>query len=214
MLENDIRTCLDRLETLENQIQKMENVLKQKESHITQKKNILERVEALEKINVEKDVTINILSSRIEKLEQSLNKAFENEKEEAMSHILVPCEYCDFEAKNERGLKLHVKAKHEITKVELKVFCKATEKYLSSDRDSYRKELESEIDVLEDVIEMDLDSSKIYDYVGKFLPTKIILRTRFPAQWQDNENFRKQVWEKINKRIPKGKISEDKDGKD
>ena len=67
---------------------------------------------------------------------------------------------------------------------------------------------------MEDVIEMDLDSSKIYDYVGKFLPTKIILRTRFPAQWQDNENFRKQVWEKINKRIPKGKISEDKDGKD
>ena len=89
-----------------------------------------------------------------------------------------------------------MKAKHEITKVELKVFCKATEKYLSSDRDSYRKELESEIDVLEDVIEMDLDSSKIYDYVGKFLPTKIILRTRIPAQWQDSENFRKQVWEK------------------
>ena len=96
----------------------------------------------------------------------------------------------------------------------MKVYCKSTEKYLSSDRDSYRKELESEIDVLEDVIEMDMDSSKIYDYVGKFLPTKIILRTRIPAQWQENENFRKQVWEKINKRIPKGKISEDKDGKD
>ena len=68
--------------------------------------------------------------------------------------------------------------------VELKVYCKDTEKYLSSDRDSYRKELQSEIDVLEDVIETNIDSSKIYDYVGKFLPTKIILRTKIPAQWQ------------------------------
>ena len=71
------------------------------------------------------------------------------------------------------------------------MFCKATEKYLSSDRDSYRKELESEIEVLEDIVDMDIDSSKDYDYVGKFLPTKIILRTRIPAQWQSSESFRK-----------------------
>ena len=46
----------------------------------------------------------------------------------------------------------------------------------------------------------------MYDYVGKFLPTKIILRTRFPAQWQDNENFRKQVWEKLTRGFQKGKF--------
>ena len=70
------------------------------------------------------------------------------------------------------------------------------------------------IDVLEDVVDMDIDSTKIYDYVGRFLPTKIVLRTRIPAKWLENETFRKQVWEKINKRITKGKISEDENGKD
>ena len=61
---------------------------------------------------------------------------------------------------------------------------------------------------------MDMDSPKIYDYVGKLLPTKIILRTRIPAQWLESESFRKEIWKRINRRIPKGKISEDKDGKD
>ena len=141
-----------------------------------------------------------------------MSKVYENKKEEADSPESVACEFCEFSAKNERGLKLHMKAKHEITKIEIQVFCKATEKYLSSDRDNYRKEIESEVDVLEDVVDMDIDSSKIYDYVGKFLPTKIV--TRIPAKWQESESFRKQICEKINKRITKGKISEDKDGKD
>ena len=74
---------------------------------------------------------------------------------------MVPCELCDFFAKNERGLKLHMKAKHEITKVELTIFFEATEKYLNSDRDCYKKELESEIDVLEDIVNMEMDSSKV-----------------------------------------------------
>ena len=127
---------------------------------------------------------------------------------------MVPCEYCDFSAKNERGMKLHLKAKHEITKVELNIFCKATEKYLNSDRDCYRKEIESEIDVIEDVVDMDMNSYKVYDYVGKFLPTKLIIRTRIPAKWENDESFRKQIWSQINKRISKGKISEDKYGKE
>ena len=54
----------------------------------------------------------------------------------------------------------------------------------------------------------------MYDYVGKLLPTKIILRTRIPTQWLESESFRKEIWERINKRIPKGQISENKDGKD
>ena len=192
----------------------VEETLKKKESQISQKKNILERVEALEKICDDKDKAIEHLTNIIQKLEQDLGKVYENKKEEADSPESVACEFCEFSAKNERGLKLHMKAKHEITKIEIQVFCKATEKYLSSDRDNYRKEIESEIDVLEDVVDMDIDSSKIYDYVGKFLPTKIVLRTRIPAKWQESESFRKQIWEKINKRITKGKISEDKDGKD
>ena len=120
---------------------------------------------------------------------------------------MFKCEYCDFSSKSERRFKLHLKEKHEITKIEINVFCRANEKYLNSDRDR-------EIDVLEDVIEMNIDSSKMYDYVGRFLPTKIVLRTRIPEKWQTNESFRKQIWNRINKRIPKGKISEDKDGKD
>ena len=59
-----------------------------------------------------------------------------------------------------------------------------------------------------------IDALQMFDYVGKLLPTKIILRTRIPAQWLESESFRKEIWERINKRIPKGKISENKDGKD
>ena len=127
---------------------------------------------------------------------------------------MVPCEYCDFAVKNKRGMKLYLKAKHEIIKVELSIFCKATEKYLNSDRDCYRKEIESEIDVLKYVVDMEINSSKVYDYVGKFLTTKLIIRTRIPAKWENNKTFRKQIWSQINKRITKGKLSDDKDGKE
>ena len=182
------------------------------ERYALKKKNILHRLEDLEKLNDEKDIAIRILYEKVEKLEFKLQEAQEIEPED-LEKNLIQCEYCDFPAKNERGLKLHNKAKHEVTKVEITVFCKATEKYLSSDRDMYRKELESEIDVLEDVLDMDIDSSKVYDYVGKFLPMKIVLRSRIPVQWLSDENFRKQIWERINKRIAKGKISEEKEDK-
>ena len=59
-----------------------------------------------------------------------------------------------------------------------------------------------------------MDLSKIYDSVGKFLPTKIIFRARIPAKWESDESFRKDIWAKINKCISKGKISEEKDGND
>ena len=77
-----------------------------------------------------KDKIIELLSERVDKL---LCQIKNSETEKAAS--LAPCEYCDFFEKNERGIKLHVKAKHEITKLEVKLFCKATEKYLISDRD-------------------------------------------------------------------------------
>ena len=39
---------------------------------------------------------------------------------------------------------------------------------------------------------MDIDSSKVYDYVGLFLPKKIVLRSRIPIQWETSETFRKR----------------------
>ena len=226
-LENTIKNCNDRLEAFENQIQVMEQNISKNEREIDlmknnetddknllKKRSILQRLVDIEEKNVEKDKTIEFLSERVESLEGKLKQVQESENNDVDNLKLVPCEYCDFSAKNQRGLKLHMNAKHEVTKVELTVYCKATEKYLNSDRDSYKKEIENEIDVLEDVIDMDMNSSKIYDYVGKFLPTKIVLRTRIPAKWESCENFRKEIWEIINKRIPKGKISEDKEGKD
>ena len=42
------------------------------------------------------------------------------------------------------------------------------------------------------------------EYVEKLLPTKIVIRTRFPENW-NSESFRKTIWERINIRIPKGK---------
>ena len=166
------------------------------EKSIPKKKYILQRLEAIEKINDEKDKTIEFLIVRVEKLELNLQQVIENRADEVQT--LSSCEFCDFVGKNERGLKLSMKAKHEVTKVDLSVFCKDTEKYLSSDRYAHRKELESEIDVPEEIIVMDIDSCKVYDYVGKFLPLKIKLRARIPAQWQ-SENFRKQIWDRINK---------------
>ena len=85
--------------------------------------------------------------------------------------------------------------KHELKKVEINVFCLATVKYLSDDRDSYKKEIEREMDVVESVCEMNLDSSKEYDYVGKFLPTKIILRTRVPAKLLETKSGIKSTLE-------------------
>ena len=49
---------------------------------------------------------------------------------------------------------------------------------------------------------------------GTELGNKIVLRTRIPAQWQESKSFGKQISEKINKRITKGQMSENKDGKD
>ena len=49
-----------------------------------------------------------------------------------------------------------MKAKQKVTKIELSVFSKA-EKHFSSDRDSYRKQLDTYIDVIEDIIDMDLN---------------------------------------------------------
>ena len=75
--KNDVETCIkiinDKLENFEKQIQNMEQNMKEKEQEINEflnknntdeknllrKKNILQRLEEVEKINDEKDITIN-----------------------------------------------------------------------------------------------------------------------------------------------------------
>ena len=69
--------------------------------------------------------------------------------------------------------------------------------------------MESEIDVFEDVIEIYIDAAgkNKEEYVGKLLPTKIVLRTRIPMDWE-SESFRNTIWNRINNRLSKGKICE------
>ena len=84
----------------------------------------------------------------MENLENKAKEILENEPIHDNSPELATCEHCDFSTKNKRRLKLHMKEMHEITKVEINVFCRATEKYLSSDRDSYQKKLEMRLTCL------------------------------------------------------------------
>ena len=76
----------------------------------------------------------------------------------------IPCEYCEFLARNQRGLQLHIKAKHDIKKFEIVILFEGTDDYLSIDRDAYKKELETEIDVLEDVTEMFIDAANFSSF--------------------------------------------------
>ena len=156
---------------------------------------------------------IESLYEKINKLEEKANQMDENSETNIEKSVeKIKCEYCDFVARNQRGLQLHVKAKHDINKIELKVFCLATDDYLSIDRDAYKKELETEIDVLEDVVDMFIDASDTpkAEIVGKLLPAKIVIRTRIPTAWE-SESFRNDVWQRINRRIPKGKMCENKE---
>ena len=204
--DDKIKEYDDKIDALENNIRDMET----SERHLVRKKNILQRLVDLEKTDVEKDTKINLLLEKVEKLEEVISQTNNSKQCESGNRCeSIQCEYCDFAAKNQRGLQLHVKAKHEIMKIELKVFCLATDDYLSIDRDIYKKELESEIDVLEDVLDVYIDASAATrnEYVGKLLPTKIVLRSRTPADWK-SESFRNGIWDRINLRIPKGQICE------
>ena len=104
--------------------------------NLMNKKNILERLEECESINKEKDMKIMLLTEKLEALEEKFIQNNDCNKcdieKTSDKHI---CEYCQFSAKNERGLQLHIKAKHDVKKVKVKVSCKATDEYLSIDSD-------------------------------------------------------------------------------
>ena len=92
--ENDFKELLKKIETDEK------NMLK--------KKNILQRIEELEKLNDEKDIKIKVLVEKVETLENKAKEILENEPIHVNSPELATCEYCDFSTKNKRRLKLHM----------------------------------------------------------------------------------------------------------
>ena len=105
------------------------------------------RIENLEKITIEKDTIENIeknkLTTKIDELAKamevkdieikSLHHKMENlEKKTDLNNEsndtnfdmtfckppeTVHCDYCDFDTNNERGLKVHMHAKHEVKKM-------------------------------------------------------------------------------------------------
>ena len=85
------------------------------DKNLIKKKNILQSLVDIEKNNVKKDRTIEFLiSKRVESLEEKWRLVQESENNDVK---MVQCEYCDFYVKNQRGLQLHMNAKHVITKV-------------------------------------------------------------------------------------------------
>ena len=83
-----MQKCNNQVEEFENQIMKLEQIIIKKEEEIKnlirtneteeknlmKKRNILQRLEALEKINDEKDATIKFLSEKVETLESTLKQ--------------------------------------------------------------------------------------------------------------------------------------------
>ena len=90
-----------------------------------QTKEILEKLNNLEKTMKDKDLIINILIEKIKNLEdkilaneETFNKTTETEDLELNTTFMnpsfrFPCEQSDFVTKNKGGLQVHVRAKHK-----------------------------------------------------------------------------------------------------
>ena len=93
--------------------------------HLLKKKNIFERLQEVEKVNVEKDEKIEMLTVKLEKFECEMKKQY-LEAFEIMSELVAECEdnekfdeltsfscpECDFVGKHLRGLRIHMTKKH------------------------------------------------------------------------------------------------------
>ena len=131
--------CVVRLKEFEDKISELEGKLIEKaerdERNILKKKNILERLEDMEKRNDEKDIQIKLLSEKIEVLECKLSQkeyialvrkdkketeivdlSFEQPSSEVKSVEIKKCEKCDYTADNDGDIKTHIQAKHKRNK--------------------------------------------------------------------------------------------------
>ena len=105
----------------------------------------------LKEMILEKDSFIENLQEQLDDLKKVIDAKYDNNEESQSSEnheitffnpsVSIPCEECNFIAKNEKGLKIHRKSKHEnnrkqFTNVELNIFALATEEYFNYNIDA------------------------------------------------------------------------------
>ena len=98
-----------------------------------------------------------------------------------------------------------------IEQIKVDVFVLATNEWLTKDRDNYHDHLEEEIEAVESVDKMWISTSGFdenKDFVGKYLPAQIKLNTKVPEKWKNDADFRKDLFDKINKKMTTGMIVE------
>ena len=200
-------------------------------------KELVVKLFELQKLIEDKDLEIKEIEEKIQCMETNQETCNIHEEEEISinesdtlektfinpSSEEIQCDVCEFVAKNIKGLRIHKRLKHTkaygkissslFYDVQVDVLCLATEAYLGNVRDYYKSELgksEEFYNVLD--IYMDIKKSKYNnipdEYVGKLIPTKIKFLTENPEKWEDPEE-RKIIWKEFNRRIAKGKISEE-----
>jgi DNA repair exonuclease SbcCD ATPase subunit len=126
---DDVQEIVEKLNRLEEKLENMENKetasTHNDEKNHKQKKNILERLQELERSNLEKDAQIVSLTNKLEKLEEEVKDTLkeaneclvglvaESEENEHFDELTgFKCPDCDFVGKNMRGLKVHMTRKH------------------------------------------------------------------------------------------------------
>ena len=160
--------------------------------------------------NDEKNVedTIEIIEDTSDTLEKTfVNPSLENY-----------CDQCEFVGKNKRGLKIHKTAKHvsdhmnsnNLEIVTVNVFGLATEPNLRRNTDKYKDYLEIEQDAVFSVHKIWMTDTRQYKdgYLGKYLPLEIELKTSVASLWKSDSDFRKDIFENVNKNHDVGKIVE------
>ena len=107
------------IEKKNEQIKKLESDIEDLHLKVAEQNHLLSKIN--KKLNVlkEKEERIDILEEKINLIEKTSTKHIPDNFEKEKSVDSLPenqienkCEQCDFVAKNEQGLKVHIKAKH------------------------------------------------------------------------------------------------------
>ena len=124
IFEEQIKEVELQLEKKNEQLKKLESDIEDLHLKFAEQKHTLNKVN--KKLNVlkEKEVKIDILEGKINLIEKTSTKhipdKIENDKAVTSKEDTSPenkCEQCDFVAKNDQGLKVHIKAKHTEKKI-------------------------------------------------------------------------------------------------